>query len=161
MRRLLLLALLVTVPACSKDDAGTPTSPSAPAGALTVSADDLAFCVSESNRYRAMAGVPPLAASSALETSAATAAQADHLSGVPHGWVRASGQPLAENQSPRVPLASVGRTARGLITRGLSLIWAEGPGGGHYEILRSTRYTQLGCGIYSDASTATFVQHFR
>jgi hypothetical protein len=27
-------------------------------------------------------------------------------------------------------------------------MWAEGPGGGHYDIMSSTSYTMVSCGFY-------------
>jgi hypothetical protein len=39
-------------------------------------------------------------------------------------------------------------------------MWAEGRGGGHYDIIVG-KYAQLGCGIYSDGKNVTVVQAFR
>ena len=126
---------------------------------ITVSAADLAFCVQEVNRYRATVGAGPLSQQAALEATAAQAAQSDHQSGEAHGWVRRNGGP-AENQAPRWSRASSGGNAQTFISRALQLMWAEGPGGGHYENMRG-RFAATGCAIYSDTATATFVQHFR
>ncbi len=125
-----------------------------------VSASDLAFCVQEVNRYRATVGVGALSQQAGLEATAAQAAQSDHEGGEAHGWVRRNGAGLAENQAPRWSRGSSGGNAQTFISRALQLMWAEGPGGGHYENMRG-RFAATGCAIYSDATTATFVQHFR
>ena len=108
---------------------------------------------------RATVGAGPLSQQAALEATAAQAAQSDHQSGEAHGWVRRNGGP-AENQAPRWSRASSGGNAQTFISRALQLMWAEGPGGGHYENMRG-RFAATGCAIYSDTATATFVQHFR
>jgi hypothetical protein len=36
-------------------------------------------------------------------------------------------------------------------------MWAEGPGGGHYDNMASSRYTRLGCGIYVSPGEAVWV----
>ena len=46
------------------------------------------------------------------------------------------------------------------IRQGLADMWAEGPGGGHYENMRG-EYTELGCGIYIEDGSITVVQDFR
>jgi uncharacterized protein YkwD len=168
MRRLPCVAILlvsVLAASCSKDsEPDAPTAPSAPAPTeLTASAADLAFCVTETNRLRATVGSPALAQHGASEQYASTAAQADHASGSPHGYISANppGVAAAENQALRWPRLLSGPTAQTFISRALQAAWAEGPGGGHYENLRNASFTLTGCAVFSDAATATFVQHFR
>ena len=31
-------------------------------------------------------------------------------------------------------------------------MWNEGPGGGHYENIKSTKFTQMGCGVFVAAN---------
>jgi hypothetical protein len=144
----------------SSSPSGSAASPSGGPGQITASAADLAFCVQEVNRYRATVGIATLSQQAGLEASAAQAAQSDHQSGEAHGWFRRNGTALAENQAPRWSRASSGNDARTFISRALQAMWAEGPGGGHHENMRG-RFTATGCAVYSDATTATFVQHFR
>ena len=51
-------------------------------------------------------------------------------------------------------------SAHKLMVKGLADMWAEGPGGGHYENMRGP-YTQLGCGVFVNGVDITFVQDFR
>jgi uncharacterized protein YkwD len=161
----LLLVLLTT--SCSKftgSDSDTPTAPSAPEPTvLTASAVDLAFCVTETNRLRASVGAPALAQHGPSEQFAATAAQADHASGNSHGYLSANppGVAAAENEALRWARLLSGPTAQTFISRALQAAWAEGPGGGHYENIRNASFTVMGCAVFSDDTTATFVQHFR
>jgi hypothetical protein len=46
-----------------------------------------------------------------------------------------------------------------VIQQGLAMMWAEGPGGGHYENMRGS-YTQLGCGVFVNGNEITVVQDF-
>jgi hypothetical protein len=122
---------------------------------------DLAFCVTETNRYRATLGLGALAQHGPSEEFAAAAASSDHQSGIPHAYFRANASGnTAENQANRWPNAQAGGSAHEFISRALAMMWAEGPGGGHYENMRG-RWGFLGCGIASDSSSATFVQEFR
>ncbi len=166
MRLPFLFAAILLAAGCSKESG--PTSPTSGAGSggnssILATDSDLAFCVTETNRYRALANVRALSRSGQAEEFAATAARADHLSGVPHGYINGPNRPTgsyAENQSNRWPTALAGGSARSFIERALAGMWAEGPGGGHHENMRGP-YTALGCAIYGDATSATFVQHFR
>ena len=47
-----------------------------------------------------------------------------------------------------------------LLVQGLANMWAEGPGGGHYENMRGP-YTELGCGVFVNGVEITIVQDFR
>ena len=46
------------------------------------------------------------------------------------------------------------------VQQGLAGMWAEGPGGGHYENIKGP-YTQAGCGVSVQKGEATVVQAFR
>ena len=120
------------------------------------------FCIDETNRYRAMVGVPPYARSSALDDYADQGAAQDGESGDPHGHfisTNGGGLALAENE---VPQWDGGPSDLMQVVRdGLAAMWSEGPGGGHYENMRSTDYTLLGCGLYVSATHGiTVVQDF-
>lgn len=43
----------------------------------------------------------------------------------------------------------------------LAAMWAEGPGGGHHENMRSTRFTQVACGYGTGTGAMWAVQDFR
>jgi uncharacterized protein YkwD len=123
---------------------------------------ELALCVDETNRYRAMQGLPALRRSPELERCAAAAAATDHRDRQPHGHFMATqgcGIAFAENEIPWWPLSYAG-SLRGTIVQGLADMWAEGPGGGHYENMRGN-YSELGCGIVFVADEITVVQNFR
>ena len=135
--------------------AATPT-PTAPPGSSPLDAE-LTFCVAETNRYRAMLGLPPVARSSALEAYAADGAREDGLAHAAHQHFRSvRGIAFAENEIPWWRSTSV----RTVMQQGLAMMWAEGPGGGHYENMRG-RYTQLGCGVFVNGLEITIVQDFR
>ena len=75
---------------------------------------------------------------------------------MPSRWFRIS---FAENEIPRWPLDYAG-SVTATIKKGIADMWAEGPGGGHYENMKGD-YTELGCGIYVDGSSVTVVQDYR
>ena len=148
MRRALSVLLLV---ACG---AAAPAAPPP---------DDLTFCVDETNRYRKKAGKPPLQRSAELETFAAEGAAADAKARRPHGHFSRVAYPhpyreMGENVIPWWPLKQYG-SVREVIRQGLSGMWGEGPGGGHYENLVGN-YTEIGCGIHIANGEVTVTQDF-
>ncbi len=49
-----------------------------------------------------------------------------------------------------------------MVTSCLKAMWAEGPGGGHYENMKNAKYTQVACGFYtSGAGKVWAVQNFK
>ena len=66
---------------------------------------------------------------------------------------------LAENELPWWHLEG-GGSVRTVIREGIASMWAEGPGGGHYENLVG-KYTEMGCGIWIEGDAITVVQDFR
>ncbi len=132
----------------------TPT-PGMPSGNLEA---DLTFCVTETNRYRATQGLSALTRSTALEAYTAAGARQDGLAHAAHQhFVTTSGGgiALAENELPWWSATSV----HAVIQQGLAGMWAEGPGGGHYENMRGS-YTKLGCGVFVNGNEITVVQDF-
>ena len=166
LRTLTLLVITAAMAtACSSNDNATgasgPTAPSpSTSGAASFNLDsELAYCVAETNRYRATVSVPALARSSALEAYAAVGASVDGSAHAAHQHFRSTnggGVALAENEIPWWSSSSVHQ----VIQNGLAMMWNEGPGGGHYENMRGP-YTQLGCGIFVNGSEITVVQDFR
>ncbi len=123
---------------------------------------DVRFCVDQTNQYRATLGLSALKRSAALEAYALTSARVDAKSRVPHQYFEKTdggGIAMAENLIPWWPLERYG-TVHEIIRRGLAGMWAEGPRGGHYRNIVG-RYTEIGCGIYSDGTRVTVVQEFR
>jgi hypothetical protein len=135
IRRLgLLLAVGLVVPGCAY---------LGPSGAATEA--DVAFCVSEVNRYRVLAGMIALSRSAALDSFATESAEMD-----------GTGISSAETELLRWRGASV----HAIIEKGLSIMWQQGPGGEHYDIIAGP-YSEIGCGIYIGASGVTVAQDYR
>jgi uncharacterized protein YkwD len=133
--------------------------PEPPSSAASTLPDDLAFCVTETNRYRARLGLPPLARSTELEALAAAGARQDGLAHQAHQHYKSAKlatKGIAENELPWWP----GTSVRSVIERGLASMWAEGPGGGHYENMRGP-YSTVGCGVFVNGKEITVVQNFR
>jgi hypothetical protein len=65
----------------------------------------------------------------------------------------------AENTIPWWNLSRHG-SVRSVIRSGLEQMWAQGPGGTHFENLRG-QYTEVGCGIFVSDGEVTVSQDFR
>ncbi len=126
------------------------------------------FCVSETNRYRAMNGKPALAENAALEAYADTGAMVD-FSSSPHSHFSSTnggGIADAENECPvqgNWHLA-VGGDMNMLVGQCVLAFYMEGPGTdyathGHYINMMSAN-TKLGCGIYMMGTGVTIVQDY-
>ena len=128
-----------TSPSTPPSSPSTPTQPAPPAASFDLQTE-LIFCVAETNRYRATLGLAPLTRSSALETYAAIGAREDGLTGQhTHQHFRRTsggGIAVAENEFWGSNL-----TVHKLMVQGLAAMWAEGPGGGHYENMRGPVHT--------------------
>ena len=124
------------------------------------SVSDLQHCVDVINSYRAQIKVTPYARASDLEAFAATGAQEDSASGSPHGHFVATnggnGIAFAENEVPGWPLAQYG-SLTAVIDQGMQMMWAEGPGGGHYDNMASTQYTLAGCGFFTTSDGSVWI----
>ena len=51
-------------------------------------------------------------------------------------------------------------SVRAIVRQGLSQMWAEGPGGSHYENMKGA-YTEMGCGIFISNGEVTVSQDFK
>ena len=142
---------------------GCASLPAEPSASTILNAGDRAFCVSETNRYRAMAGTGPVIESESIEAYADRAAAHDHGRNRAHDYSRGLNGPKeiawAENSAIRWPLN--GGSRKPAIAAIIAAFWAEGPGGGHYETMRNSRYGAVGCGGYTKNGAFTLVQHFR
>lgn len=159
MRWILVLALA----ACGGSDGGT--TGDAPPGGQSAKQ----FCVSETNRYRAMNGKPPVAYSAQLETYANTGAMID-FNGSPHqhfSSTNGGGIAFAENECPQQGnwTYTPGQDDLNMVVGNcIAAFYAEGPGTdyathGHY-INMMGNYAKLGCGIYVSGTDLTIVQDY-
>ena len=159
MRWILVLALA----ACGGSDGGT--TGDAPPGGQSAKQ----FCVSETNRYRAMNSKPALAESAQLEAYADTGAMVDYTSNMPHSHFSSTsggGIAFAENECPghsgwQLP---PGGDMNAVVGQCIAAFYAEGPGTdyathGHY-INMMGNYAKLGCGIYVSGTDITIVQDY-
>lgn len=101
------------------------------------------LCVDLINGYRADVGSPALARWTDAEACSDSEAQSDSETGTPHGAFGQCGE-SAQNECP-----DWGGTPTEVITGCLQLMWDEGPGGGHYENMKSTGYTRVACGFHT------------
>jgi hypothetical protein len=130
---------------------GVPTQDAAPAGDGTAEQS----CVDDINAYRATLGLPALARWTDAEPCSDGEAQTDSQTGRPHSAFTRCGE-MAQNECPGWP----GPPAS-MIGSCLAMMWAEGPGGGHYENMRGN-YTKVACGFYVTSSGAVWaLQNFR
>jgi len=100
-------------------------------------------CVDKINEYRATKGLAPYARWVAGETCADGQAKSDSETGQAHGAFGACHE-MAQDECPGwsgPPADMIGKC--------LKMMWDEGPGGGHYENMSSTKYTKAACGFYT------------
>ena len=100
-------------------------------------------CVDTINMYRAKVGAPAYTRWTSEESCADGEAKSDSSSGAAHGAF-GSCKEFAQNECPGWP-----GPAGSMIPQCLAAMWAEGPGGGHYENMKSKQYTQVSCGFYT------------
>lgn len=157
------LLLLGALSACTANTTSpvAPTTPLPPADSATTA--DLVFCVSETNRYRAMVGRPALQRSVVIELYAANAARNDGTTHTAHGHSNltngGNGLVTAENEIAWLPFGA-GSTVQAVMRTGLANFWSEGPGGAHYQNMAGA-FSDLGCGVYIGNGEITIVQDFR
>lgn len=128
---------------------------------LPVSSTDTALyaaekkiCLDTINACRKSLGLSAVKWSKSLEAFADEGAKYDagttvahsHFSKFSKGAVPAD----AENVVPAWPLKNY-KTVAAIVQKGTAMMWAEGPGGGHYENIKGN-HTEVGCGIYVTAS---------
>jgi uncharacterized protein YkwD len=130
----------------------TPSTGAAPTTAETLEAQ----CVDMINQYRAKTGLPALARRTEEESCSDSEAQSDSQSGAAHGAFGSCNE-MAQNECPGYP-----SPANQNLSGCLADMYAEGPGGGHYENMTSQQYTQASCGVF-EVGDGTFwsVQNFR
>ncbi len=112
-------------------------------------------CVNAINTYRASVGKKALARWTDSETCASGEAKSDSSSGKAHGAFGTCTE-MAQDECPGWP-----GPAGDMITDCLKAMWAEGPGGGHYENMKGD-YTKVACGFYTLPNGNVWaVQNFR
>ena len=114
------------------------------------------LCVDTINQYRATLGLKPYVRWTTAETCSDGEAASDSKTGKAHGAFGTCGE-MAQNECPGWP-----GPADTMIPSCLKSMWGEGPGGGHYENMASTKYTQVSCGFYVLPNGSVWaVQNFR
>jgi len=100
----------------------------------TVTDADLTFCVSETNRYRAMQTRSALSRTSTLDAYASDGARIDQQANVPHQhFISANGGGVALAENEQTAATSNSITTQSAMASMLSFFYSEGPGGGHYQ----------------------------
>ncbi len=145
----------------SSTSSGGSSSSSTSSGSTTSSSGGGAstaaqICVDEINKYRATLGRPAPTRWDTAEPCSDGEAQSDSATGQAHGAFGRC-QEMAQNECPGWPGPS-----NTMIPGCLKAMWGEGPGGGHYENMASTRYTKVACGFYVLPNGKVWsVQNFR
>jgi uncharacterized protein YkwD len=136
--------------------------------ALSPSATDTAayaaekkLCLDTINAYRASVGLKAVAWSASLEAFADQGARYDSERNAAHGHFSAFSKGAvpsdAENAIPGWPLKNY-KTVAKIVAEGAKQMWAEGPGGGHYENIKGS-HTVVGCGIYVNPAGGVWIIH--
>jgi len=114
------------------------------------------LCVDTINQYRATLGLKPYTRWTSAETCSDGEAASDSKTGKAHGAFGTCGE-MAQNECP-----GWSGPPETMIKGCLAAMWAEGPGGGHYENMRSSRYTTAACGFATTAAGKIWsVQNFK
>jgi hypothetical protein len=147
------IAFVVAAAAAAACDASSPSPGGDP---------DVALCVAEVNRYRAMADVAPVLETLPLDVYATDGARLDGRTHILDEHFRdgaGGGLALAEIELGWLPLAADGSVDT-VIRQGLAGIWAQGPGS--QDVVRLTgNYGFMGCGIFASAGEVTVTVDFR
>jgi hypothetical protein len=117
-------------------DAGTP--PGTTGGGTAVQT-----CIDAINSYRKTVGSPALTEWKSAEPCTDGEAKTDSIANKAHSAFGTCGE-WAQDECPGWPGPS-----GSMIGSCLQMMWAEGPGGGHYENMKNPSYTQVSCGFYT------------
>jgi hypothetical protein len=99
-------------------------------------------CVDRINQYRARVRMGPLARDPSTEGCDDEESRLDARSNRAHGSFGKCGE-RAQNACPNYPGASV----EDVLNKCLQQMFEEGPGGGHYDNMTSTKYSRASCGF--------------
>jgi hypothetical protein len=152
----LLLAIVCAAIACGDDDSssggrggassssgggassGDPSSSSSSGGGDGTAAQ---ICVDTINAYRKQAGLAPCERWTAAEACADAQAKSDGSTNTGHGAFGKCKE-LGQNECPGWP-----GPPETMIPQCLKAMWAEGPGGGHHDLMASTKMKRVACGF--------------
>jgi hypothetical protein len=119
------------------------------------------LCLDTINAYRATLSLKPVARSASLEAFADQGARYDSERDKAHAHFGAFSKGAvpsdAENAIPGWPLKNY-KTVAKIVGEGAKMMWAEGPGGGHYENIKGS-HTAVGCGIYVNPAGGVWIIH--
>lgn len=149
-------------PAIREDDGTTlETTPGSSDASAAPPTDNslVAYCVGEINRYRATLGGTALPVWSEAASCTATQCQNDATSKQAHGSFGQCTE-LGQNECPG--WGGWQGDPKTVIKDCLAAMWAEGPGGGHYENMRRTSWRMASCEVYvAPNGQVTAIQNFR
>jgi hypothetical protein len=119
------------------------------------------LCLDTINAYRATLSLKPVVRSASLEAFADQGARYDSERDKAHAHFGAFSKGAvpsdAENAIPGWPLKNY-KTVAKIVGEGAKMMWAEGPGGGHYENIKGS-HTAVGCGIYVNPAGGVWIIH--
>jgi len=104
--------------------------------------------VNQVNKYRASVGLTALQNNQGQEGCVDTQAKVDYTNDKAHSDFGACNE-YGQCECPGWPNPAS-------ILKCLAQMWAEGPGGGHYDIM-TTNYSSMACGYYTASSTDTWM----
>lgn len=165
MRTLAAIALALAIASCGDDPPpGGASSSSSSSGSSGGAVDPPEatgttpheICVETINGYRKTKGLPPYARWSDGEACADSEAESDAETNRPHGAFPRCKE-MGQNECPGQP-----GPPEEMIKKCLALMWAQGPGEGHYDMMASTRFKEVSCGFHTTSRGAVWsVQNFR
>lgn len=124
-------------------------------------ADAKKACLDTVNALRALSGLNALTWSAKLEAFADSGAHYDSDRGTAHQHFKDQNKPLVADAENALPGWDYGGSLSAIARQGTHDMWAEGPGGGHYENIKGV-HTIFGCGFYINADGGVWVvQDFR
>jgi hypothetical protein len=146
-------------PPPTRQDDGEELDPASTAPVTGESNDLLTFCVAEINRYRATLGAAALPAWPEAVACTVDQCRSDAASKKAHGSFGSCTE-LAQNECPG--WGGWRGDPKVVIRDCLEMMWAEGPGGGHYENMRRTTWRKVTCAIsVAPNGEVTAIQNFR
>lgn len=148
-------------PPPTRQDDGTELGPTTggPATTTTGQSSVATECVAEINRYRAMVGAAALPLWSEAQSCTTDQCQSDAASMRAHGAFGTCTE-LGQNECPGWGGWHGDPTV--VVRDCLAAMWAEGPGGGHYENMRRTTWKKVSCSVYvAPNGEVTAIQNFR
>jgi hypothetical protein len=114
------------------------------------------LCINYINQLRGSIGLPALSRWSSAESCTDEECCIDSHVNHSHSAFNQCGE-WAQNECP-----GWGGPPESMITGCLDMMWAEGPGGGHYDNMTNTSYDEVVCGFYEEPDGSVWaIQNFR